>query len=196
MGEVSTNDQLPRPTMVKRDTSNQNENYETKPSQIKRAALNRDQSATSNRLKKEFMPDYFDKHNNDMQTLQEDTEQIRLSQGPNSSLQPLEKIKPQSLNQEGRVSTMDAIMNDLLAKPSPLLQGDRVSTIDALVGLHDEVQDNPIINLDGDDARDRVGNCNQKTSPRFIPKPGALTQANRFIINFPAALVKVEVGSA
>jgi len=177
--EVSTNDQLPRPTMVKRDTSNQNENYETKPSQIKRAALNRDQSATSNRLKKEFMPDYFDKHNNDMQTLQEDTEQIRLSQGPNSSLQPLEKRKPQSLNQEGRVSTMDAIMNDLLAKPYPLLQGDRVSTIDALVGLHDEVQDNPIINLDGDDARDRVGNCNQKTSPRSIPKPGALTQANR-----------------
>jgi hypothetical protein len=49
---------LPRPNMVKRDTSNQNETYETKPS-IKRAALNRDNSAATNRLKEEFMPEFY-----------------------------------------------------------------------------------------------------------------------------------------
>merc|ERR1712238_195016 len=96
-----TTKQIPRPTLVKRDTSNQNENYETKPSQIKRAALNRDQSATSNRLKKECMPEYFERKilNKEMQSLQEDTEQIRLSPEPDSYVQTLENTKPQPLSQ-------------------------------------------------------------------------------------------------
>lgn len=156
---------IPRPTMVKRDTSNQNESYETKPC-IKRAALNRDQSATSNRLKKEYMPDYFDKDmNKEMLTLQEDTEQIRLSPNP----------KPQSLKPDGRVSTIDVILNDLMTKPPPMLGGDRVSTIDAL-GLDDSAD----LKFNTDDSR-FVGEGNQtsKQKSASIPKPGVLTQENR-----------------
>jgi hypothetical protein len=54
----SNSNDLPRPNMVKRDTSNQNETYETKPS-IKRAALNRDNSAATNRLKEQYMPEFY-----------------------------------------------------------------------------------------------------------------------------------------
>ncbi|MGK3739776.1 MAG: hypothetical protein ACI8RD_013470 [Bacillariaceae sp.] len=178
----NNNNHIPRPTIVKRDTSNQNENYETKP-QIKRAALNRDQSATSNRLKEECMPGYFDKEilSKEMQTLQEDTEQIRLSPGPDSYVQPLENAKPQPLSQDGRVSTMDAIMNDLMAKPSPLSGGDRVSTIDVLGGLVDEDYSDPFIDTKNtDDARGNYNdNQKQNTSSTSIQKPSALTQANR-----------------
>eukprot|EP00536_Pseudo-nitzschia_multiseries_P001803 jgi/Psemu1/63352/estExt_Genemark1.C_230102 len=67
---------IPRPGMVKRDTSNQNENCESKPNQVKRATLNRDQSATSNRLKEQFIPEVFTR---DMRSLQETTEQIQLN---------------------------------------------------------------------------------------------------------------------
>jgi hypothetical protein len=53
---------LPRPDVVKRMTSNQNEDVETKRDltgdgrSIKRAALNRDNSMASNRLKEKFAP--------------------------------------------------------------------------------------------------------------------------------------------
>ena len=173
---------IPRPTIVKRDTSNQNENYETKP-HIKRAALNRDQSATSNRLKEECMPGYFDKEilNKEMQTLQEDTEQIRLSPVPDSYVQTLENSKPQPFSQDGRVSTMDAIVNDLMAKPSPLLGGDRMSTIDVLEGLVDEDYSDPFGETKNtDDGRGNyIDNQKQNTSSTSIPKPSSLTQANR-----------------
>jgi hypothetical protein len=55
-------DMMPRPDLVKRMTSNQNEDFETKPDfsgegrSIKRAALNRDNSMASNRLKAEYAP--------------------------------------------------------------------------------------------------------------------------------------------
>mgnify|MGYP005840959287 CR=1 FL=1 len=56
---------LPRPQMVKRMTSNQNENLETKPDlkgpSVKRAALNRDSSAAANRLKMQSLPEYYTK---------------------------------------------------------------------------------------------------------------------------------------
>jgi hypothetical protein len=57
-GDSSNKSNLPRPNMVKRDTSNQNETHETKPS-IKRAALNRDNSAATNRLKEQYMPEFY-----------------------------------------------------------------------------------------------------------------------------------------
>jgi hypothetical protein len=51
--------QLARPQTVKRATSNQNENVETKPDlkgpSVKRAALNRDNSLASNRLKAAYL---------------------------------------------------------------------------------------------------------------------------------------------
>jgi hypothetical protein len=150
--------------MVKRDTSNQNETVDTKPS-IKRAALNRDQSATSNRLKQEYMPDYF---NREMQTLQETTEQIRLSPGPPSHEQP----KPQALSQESRLTTVDLIAMDLMSRPSPLSAGDRVSTIDVLE-LDFDGSDSMIRADDFDDAIDG------SKGGGSLPKPSALGANNR-----------------
>ncbi|KAG7350302.1 hypothetical protein IV203_009662 [Nitzschia inconspicua] len=153
---------IPRPTMVKRDTSNQNETYETKPS-IKRAALNRDQSATSNRLKQEFMPDYF---NREMETLQETTEQIRLSPGPEMRDQP----RPKPLGDSGRVTTMDAIADELMARPAPLLADSRVSTIDALD-----------LDLDASDSVLNADDFDKLKGERrnSVPRPAALGPDNR-----------------
>ena len=130
---------LARPGMIKRDTSNQNESYETKPSRIKKAALNRDQSATSNRLKQQYIPEVFNK---DMQSLNAKTEQIRLTNSPvpekNSS--PAQPPKPQLLDLDARQTTVDAMeqaMTDFLfrnppAQPNPLSAGDRQNTMDEL----------------------------------------------------------------
>lgn len=128
-----------RPGMIKRDTSNQCESYETKPSRIKKAALSRDQSATSNRLKQQYMPEVF---NRDMQSLHEKTEQIRLSNSPvpdQSSSVP-KPPKPQQLDLGARQTTVEAMeqaMTDFLftqgpPQPTALTQGDRRNTMDEL----------------------------------------------------------------
>jgi transglutaminase-like putative cysteine protease len=58
--------QLARPQIVKRATSNQNETVETKPDlkgpSVKRAALNRDNSLASNRLKAAYLRDTMNKN--------------------------------------------------------------------------------------------------------------------------------------
>jgi hypothetical protein len=156
------NNFIPRPHIVKRDTSNQNETYETKPS-IKRAALNRDQSATSNRLKQEYMPDYL---NREMQTLQENTEQIRLSPG----ISARDPARPKLLGQDGRITTMDAIATELLAKPAPFFADGRVSTIDVL-DLDLDASDS-VIKIDDFDKTDRI----RRNS---LPRPSALGLDNR-----------------
>jgi hypothetical protein len=76
--------------MIKRMTSNQNETVDTKrdlvgPS-IKRAALNRDQSAAANRLKAASLPEYYNKDGgfdpvNDINALTDDFEQSTLDGG-------------------------------------------------------------------------------------------------------------------
>jgi hypothetical protein len=166
---------VPRPTIVKRDTSNQNESYETKTS-IKRAALNRDQSATSNRLKQEYMPDYYNTQfdtEREMQTLQETTEQIRLSPGPRPR-QAVEAPKPHSLGQEDRVTTMDVITRELLSKPTPLLEEHRMSTLGSLD-----------LDLDGADAilktEDLMDEPNRRagSSVSSLPKPAYIGPESR-----------------
>lgn len=65
-GNEQDQSHLPRPQIAKRMTSNQNETSETKPDlcgpSVKRAALNRDQSAVSNRLKATHLPEYYNKN--------------------------------------------------------------------------------------------------------------------------------------
>ena len=100
------NDQsaLPRPEIVKRMTSNQNETFETKKDlvgpdrSVKRAALNRDSSLASNRLKAAQFPEYYNQNGRfdpvqEMHTLTNNMEQSTL-----------EADKPQtnSFGQEGR----------------------------------------------------------------------------------------------
>jgi hypothetical protein len=97
----NNNNNLPRPNMVKRDTSNQNETYETKPS-IKRAALNRDNSAATNRLKEQYMPEFY---NNG----KFDTEQEMRTLSDNLELSTLDTpggragLRPRRLKDEERV---------------------------------------------------------------------------------------------
>jgi len=162
---------LPRPAMVKRDTSSQNESYETKPSRIKKAALNRDQSATSNRLKRQYILEVFNK---DMQSLHEKTEQIRLSS-------PLPDIggttlKPAPLDMGARQSTVDALeqamskylFDQTLPQPAPLSKGDRKNTMDELG--YDLIDDDDVPNEDIKSVDD----------PKLPPsKPLKLTQADR-----------------
>jgi hypothetical protein len=134
-GEPLAPGHLPRPGMVKRDTSNQNESYETKPSRIKKPALNRDQSATSNRLKQQYIPEAL---NRDMSALPKNMEQIRLS----SPVPDMRKAapKPAPLDLEARQSTMDAVTEALTdydmfsrpPQPAPLNSGDRKNTMDEL----------------------------------------------------------------
>jgi len=155
--------QLPRPGMVKRDTSNQNESYETKPSRVKKAALNRDQSATSNRLKQQYIPEVF---NRDMQSLHEKTEKIRLSNSP----VPGEVPKPQTLDLSARQSTVEALesaMSDFLQdngppQPAPLTVEDRKNTMDEL-------------------GYDLIGDTDTPKPPPVptLSKPAKLTAADR-----------------
>lgn len=116
---------VPKPQIVKRDTSHQNENYETKHS-VKRAALNRDNSLASNRLKHEYMPEFFKKNFDAEQEMQS------LSSNLQQSTLDTNRPKPQPLSETERVSTIDAIAMDLMAKPVPILKDGRLSTIDAL----------------------------------------------------------------
>ena len=95
---------LPRPQMAKRMTSNQNETVETKPDlcgpSVKRAALNRDQSAVSNRLKVTHLPEYYNKNGkfdteHEMNVLTDNLEQSTLGN---------KKPEQQSLNSTQRTS--------------------------------------------------------------------------------------------
>jgi hypothetical protein len=107
--EAVEDSELPRPCIVKRATSNQNETLETKkdlkgPS-VKRAALNRDNSLASNRLKEKYVPGYQDRKvkgtfdpEREMNILSDNLEQSTLSTP--GSTQP----RPQPLRPEERIS--------------------------------------------------------------------------------------------
>jgi hypothetical protein len=166
---------LPRPEMVKRDTSNQNENYETKP-RVKRAALNRDNSMVSNRLKQEFMPEIY---NTEMTQLSENFELSHLS--PASAAKKQLRPKPTHLADGGRVSTIDAIAMDLMGKPAPMLVGNRVSTIDA---LDIDFDDDPIISL----------GQSKEVLRQDLPKPVSLALDDRLTTNDLMNLVNSPLG--
>jgi len=155
------NGRVPRPAMVKRDTSNQNESYETKPSRIKKAALNRDQSATSNRLKQQYMPEVF---NRDMNALHEKTGQIRLNNSPvpeRTAAAP----KPVPLMRQSTEDVMEEAMAGYLLdqpppQPAPLTAGDRKNTMDQL-------------------GYDLIGDDRKLPAAQSLPKPTKLTQNDR-----------------
>jgi hypothetical protein len=131
---------------------------------VKRAALNRDNSLASNRLKQEFMPEVY---NTEMTQLSENFELSHLS--PASAAKQL-RPKPTSLADGGRVSTIDAISMDLMGKPAPMLVGNRVSTIDA---LDIDFDDDPIIRP-GQSKEDCLGVLRQD-----LPQPLSLASDER-----------------
>lgn len=133
---------IARPDIVKRMTSNQNEDVETKRDymgdgrSIKRAALNRDNSMASNRLKEAYAPGALRKP----QTLDNDMRSLSISM-EQSSLEP----KPKPLSHDERMSTLDMSTIEMLSKPKALDGKDRTSTIDELIDLDDDdVLLNPI----------------------------------------------------
>ncbi|CAJ1942764.1 unnamed protein product [Cylindrotheca closterium] len=168
---------MPKPQMVKRDTSHQAESSETK-HQVKRAALNRDNSMASNRLKAQYMPEYYNGQFNsdhEVKKLSDNLEQSQLS--PKRSEPPVAP-KPESLKDSNRLTTLD--INELMAKPEPL--STRTTTMEALgIDLENEPMfDSPI-----------EGGSN-------IPRPNVMTTDNRLttteiydLVNAdPADLVK------
>jgi len=173
---VVTNDSfVPKPQMVKRDTSHQAENVETK-HQVKRAALNRDSSMTSNRLKAQYMPEYYNgKFNSESEVnkLTDNLEQSKLSPKRLDATTAVEPttVKPESLKDSDRLTTLD--INEILSKPEPLAA--RTSTIEALG-----------IELENDSMFDApmVGGG--------IPRPNAMTSDNRLTTNEIFELVNAD----
>ena len=172
-------DIVPKPQIVKRDTSNQNESYDTKPS-IKRAALNRDNSLASNRLKQEYMPEYFNR------TFDAEKEVRRLSTNLELSKIDVARPKPKPLGAGERMTTMDIITMDLIAKPVPIMKDDRLTTMDALALT---LEDDSI--LEGDQPTVGLEN---------LPKPKSLEPVDRLttkdfadFLNSPTAGVDEEV---
>ena len=130
---VTRRGDLPRPDVVKRNTSNQNEDESNKRGlaggSVKRAALNRDSSAVANALKEKYPPSALNRPGvikdrgvsvQEMDMLKDSLEQSKLSVD-----------RPKASNPE-RSNSMDAITQDLLARPSAFNIGNRTSTIDAL----------------------------------------------------------------
>lgn len=155
---------LPKPQLAKRMTSNQNETFETKPDlcgpSVKRAALNRDNSLASNRLKATHLPEYYTQNGkfdteHEMNVLTDNMEQSTLDYKK-------EKPQPKTLVSTERTSTLEHIAMDLMVKPNVITDSSRSSTIEALA-------------LDDLDA-DPVLKPGAKAS---IPKPSALDSSNR-----------------
>jgi hypothetical protein len=161
----------PKPEMVKRDTSHQAENAETK-HQVKRAALNRDSSMTSNRLKAQYMPEYYNGKFNpesEVNKLTDNLEQSKLS--PKRGEPTTTTTKPESLKDSNRLTTLD--INEIMAKPEPLSA--RVTTIEAL-GI--DLENEPML-----DTAEGAGG---------IPRPNAMTSDNRLTTNEIFELVNAD----
>jgi hypothetical protein len=135
--------QKPKPDIVKRATSNQNETLDTKPDfdghSVKRAALNRDSSTAANLLKAKYMPEYFDAKK-EMERLSTNLEQSTLeSSAP----------KPSQFSKEDRMMTLDMQSLDLVIKPTSLRVTSRSTTIDALaLAFDDDGDEDPLIGTD------------------------------------------------
>ena len=124
---------MPKPDIVKRMTSNQNETMDTKPDldghSVKRVALNREGSLASSRLKKKYMPGYFDS-NREVEMLSSSMRQSSITHIlPASSLG---SVKPALITKEDRMATLDMSALDLVVRPVALGSTSRSTTIEAL----------------------------------------------------------------
>jgi hypothetical protein len=117
----------PKPDLIKRSTSHQNETVDTKPyfdgHSVKRAALNRDSSNAANLLKAKYMPGYFDAKT-EVALLSTNLEQSTLD----TTLPP----KPAQYTNQDRLMTLDMNALDLVIKPTLLRLTSRSTTIEAL----------------------------------------------------------------
>jgi hypothetical protein len=171
---------VPKPDIVKRATSNQNETMETKPDlvgpSVKRCALNRDNSMASNRLKEQYIPGYFDK------------EVHMLSANLKDSNIGNDIPKPDPLKTE-RMSTIDTL--DLMVQKVPFTSSSRSNTIDALNLDYDD--DDPYYKnlqaMDNSGMEDVFADLRQE-----LPRPSTLTKAQRLTTTEVHVLVNEPIG--
>lgn len=177
-GESASPNKLARPHMVKRATSNQNETIETKPDlrgpSVKRAALNRDNSLVSNRLKAEYLNGTLQQ----IETFDSDKEVRNLSgtlaEATLEVSAPVTKMRPKPLSASERMSTIDQIAMDLMTRPEPLGMKSRSSTIEALaLDFDDDQIRRP--DLDRGISINSLGAFSQD----FLARPAALTSEDR-----------------
>ena len=170
----------PRPDLVKRATSNQNETTETKPGlqgpSVKRCALNRDSSAAANRLKEQYISGFSKKTN----LIQFDQEMHLLSSNFEQSTLVSGTVKPKPISATARISTLDEIAMDLMTKPEPLFKSGRSTTIEALA--LDCFDDDFLLKSDAqiDNALD-LGELPMKSGG--VERPSTLTYSDRLSTN-------------
>lgn len=183
------NGNFPRPDVVKRATSNQNETCETKPDlrgpSVKRAALNRDSSAAANRLKEKYVPGYRKSSN----PFNAEREVSQLSDNLEQS--SLGELKRTAISSEDRMTTIDTIAMELMVRPVALASGTRSSTIDALdldfdtdLGVKPErVQRNQTVEEIFAELKEGI-----------VPKPSTLSSADRLTTNDFLDIVNEPIG--
>lgn len=122
----------PKPDIVKRMTSNQNETNETKHDlgydgrSVRRAVLGREGSVASNRLKEKYLPEYFDTKK-EVDMLSTNFQQSTLESCTNKSAP-----RPSHFRKDDRMTTLDMSALDLVVKPIALGTCSRSTTIEAL----------------------------------------------------------------
>lgn len=175
----SDTNELPRPDMVKRMTSNHNEDESNKRGlaggSVKRAALNRDSSAAANALKAKYIPEVLQRPGalnkrevsvQEMDMLNDTLEQSRLG---------VDRTRPKFFTANQRNSTMDNIAIELMTKPKSLNKGCRTTTVEALA-----------IDLDIETDSDYEANSSGISRPPTIRAEGRLsTEEYLDIVNEP-----------
>lgn len=160
---------VPKPDVVKRATSNQNETIETKPDlrgpSVKRAALNRDNSMASNRLKEQYIPGYFDSEK-EVKLLSANLEQSTIGTEAIS--------RPFPISNNERTSTIENIAMDLMVRPVNIASAGRSSTIDALALDFDDDLFERSVQLHEPSMEEVVADLKQP-----VPRPAAITASNR-----------------
>ena len=189
--------EMPKPDLVKRMTSNQNETDETKPDfdghSVKRAALNREGSLASNRLKEKYMPGYFDSKK-EVDLLSTNLQQSTLDTTSKKAAAP--GPKPSFISQEDRMTTLDMAALDLVVnRPVTLGLTSRSTTIDAL-SLDFE---DPFLKTSQADMFGSVfgggGEMKEDAMTSSVPKPPALTEQGRLTTNDMFDIVNEPLGN-
>lgn len=177
-GKNHKRDGAPRPDIVKRATSNQNETSETKPDlkgpSVKRCALNRDSSAVANKLKEQYIPGFKKKTN----PVQFDQEMRLLSS--NFQQSTLGSVKPKPISTTARTSTLDEIAMDLMTRPEPLLSTGRSSTIEALAL---DVFDDEFLGKGDASGENALYLGDISTRSGGVERPSTLTYSDRLTTN-------------
>jgi hypothetical protein len=179
----------PKPDLIKRATSNQNETIDTKPGchldghSVKRAALNRDSSHAANLLKAKYMPGLYPQPfdaKTEVESLSTNFEQSTLE----ATVPP---SKPAQYTQQDRMMTLDMNALDLVIKPTLLRLSSRSTTLEALnIDFDDDPFASPITELDRDSVDDFYDSNTAASSLNMeakLSRPSVLSTSQRLTTN-------------